>query len=168
MVIFIKKIITIIIIAVFLLFQTSCKSESAKDFNELIKTINSEYGYNFNEEDFTIEKRENIIYHTLIDNQTLLSLYSNKENEIIQCTLSSFNINNQEIFELAAQLGTIICQQDFITVKAMLDSAQTNSKSTENGWCIAIIQNNNFGTILINKANSEINNNQLPTLKRNP
>ena len=109
MVIFIKKIITIIIIAVFLLFQTSCKSESAKDFNELIKTINSEYGYNFNEEDFTIEKRENIIYHTLIDNQTLLSLYSNKENEIIQCTLSSFNINNQEIFELAAQLGTIIC-----------------------------------------------------------
>lgn len=162
-----NKIVSIITIAIFLVFLPSCKAETEKDIHELINTLNSTYNYSFEYDDFTIEKRENIIYHIMTDNGSLLSLYSNKEKEIIQCTVSSFNINNTENLKIITEIGTILCNQNASTIKNMLDTAKAKTRCQQNGWNIAIIQNESFTTYIINRANDTLNNNQLPTLKRN-
>lgn len=162
-----NKIVSIITITIFLFSLSSCKSETEKDIHELIKGLNSIYNYSFEYDDFTIEKRENIIYHIMTDNGSLLSLYSNKEKEIIQCTLSGFNINNSENLKIISEIGTILCNKNASTIKKMLDTAKTNVRCQLNGWNIAVIQNQNFTTYIINRVNSKLNNNQLPTLKNN-
>ncbi len=160
-----NKIISVMMIPLLMIMLTSCKSDSAKDLNELINTLNTEYGYTFTSKDFIAEKRENIIYHIITDNGSLLSLYSNRENEIIQCTLSSFDINNQENSELILNIGTIMSKQEQNVIKNMLNIAKEKGKCINNGWNITIIKNQKFVTYLINRANSEINNNNLPTLR---
>ncbi len=162
-----NKIISVAIVPLLLIVLSSCKTESAKDINELIKTLNTEYGYTFTTKDFIIEKRENAVYHHITDNGSLLSLYSNKENEIIQCTLSSFDINNQENSELIINIGIILLKQEQKVIKSMLYTAEEKGKCVKDGWNIAIIKNKKFVTYLINRANSEINNNNLPTIKSN-
>lgn len=163
-----NRIISALMIPILMITFSSCKAETEKDFNELIKALNSAYDYDFKYEDFTIEKRENIIYHIMTDNGSLLSFYSNKEKKIIQCTLSGFNINNEENSKIFSDIGKILCKQDSPEFKEMFDKAKTNGRCVENGWNIAIIKNDDFSTYLINRANSKINSNQLPTLKKQP
>lgn len=160
-----NKIFAISVVVIFLLTLTSCKSESEKDFNELIKELNTDFGYNFEHNKFIIEKRENYIYHFMIDNSSLLSLYTDEENKIIQCTISSYESSNNDNIKLLSDICMILTKQSMDTVKNMIESATANGSCVQNGWNIAIINNGSFITYLINHKTNPINDNQLPTLK---
>ncbi len=161
-----KTILSFIMIFIMLISLTSCKSESEINIQELIQKLNSNHNYNFDIKNFNIEQHENIIYHTMIDNKTLLSFYSNKENEIIQCTLSSFDIKNEENFKLITDIGTNLTNFEIKSFEKMLINAKNNGQNSENGWCITIIENELAITYIINHTSNTINNNQLPTLKK--
>ena len=76
----IKAIITIIFSGVLLISLSSCQKESRENINELINELNKNQNYCFDLNQFTIEEKENVIYHSMLDNDTLLSFYCNKQN----------------------------------------------------------------------------------------
>ena len=147
------------------LILSSCQSESKKDINELIKTLNSSYSYKFNINDFFAEENENIIYHYMTDKNSLLSLYSNKRGEIIQCTLSSFDQKNENNYKLITDIGNIMTEESKKTFETMLKNALETGKYSQNGWTVIFITNDLGATYIINQTTDNLNHNSLPTMK---
>ncbi len=161
-----NKIFNIIITILSLLtFLTSCTSESEKDINEFLNELNNKYGYDFKTEYFTIEKKENIIYHIMTDNNTLYSLYSNKDGEIIQCTLSSFDKNNKNNYNLLINTGVILTNETQNDFSTFIKNAKKYGVYEENGWTVVLISNTTADTFIINKSGNPINHNNQATLK---
>ena len=159
------KIISTVILL--LTIMTSCTSESQKNINELLNELNKNYGYDFKAEYFTIEKKENIIYHIMTDNNTLYSLYSNKNGEIIQCTLSSFDKNSKKNYNLLINTGVILTNQTQKDFSTFIKNAQEYGKYKKNGWTVVLISHTTADTFIINKSGNPINHNNRPTLKNN-
>lgn len=157
-----KKTCILIILLMTTLTLTACHSDCEMNVYELIDVLNTEYNYTFNIEDFLVEKKESIIYHTMTDNNTLLSLYSTKNETIIQCTLSSFNTNNLNLFRT---ISKILIKCDEKTILTTIRNAQQNGSCEQNGWKITIIENDIGSTYILNHVNAEINNSAKPTLK---
>lgn len=163
----IKSIITIIFSGVLLISLSSCQKESRENINELINELNKNQNYCFDLNQFTIEEKENVIYHSMLDNDTLLSFYCNKQNEINQCTLSSFNIKNIENYKLIINIGTILSDINVKDFQEFTNEAKKKGYNTKNGWRLSIIENNLAVTYILNQTTDSINNNQQPTLKNN-
>lgn len=159
------KIISTVILL--LTIMTSCTSESQKNINELLNELNENYGYDFKAEYFTIEKKENIIYHIMTDNNTLYSLYSNKNGEIIQCTLSSFDKNSKKNYNLLIDTGVILTNQTQKDFSTFIKNVQEYGKYEKNGWTVVLISHTTADTFIINKSGNPINHNNQPTLKNN-
>ena len=153
------------IMIIILISLNACKSESKNDFKEFINEMNLKFGHNLNCDDFFAEKKENIIYHTMIDNNTMFSLYSNKNGEIIQCTLSSFDIKNTNNLNFLTESGLILTGESKESLNVMFKNAETNGTCSEKGWTISIVKNDLAVTYIINRTTSEINDNQKPTVK---
>ena len=160
-----KTIKTIALFAVILLTLNACESESKKDINRFIEEMNSEYGYELNAKDFFAEKKQNIIYHTMTDSNTLFSLYSNKNGEIIQCTLSSFDAKNEKNYKFLTAVGTILTNKSTEALEVMLKNAEKTEKYSEDGWTVLIIKNDLAVTYVINQTSSDLYKNNKPTLK---
>ena len=163
----IKAIITIIFSGVLLISLSSCQKESRENINELINELNKNQNYCFDLNQFTIEEKENVIYHSMLDNDTLLSFYCNKQHEINQCTLSSFNIKNIENYKLIINIGTILSDINIKDFQEFTNEAKKKGYNTKNGWRLSIIENNLAVTYILNQTTDSINNNQQPTLKNN-
>ncbi len=161
-----KKTFFISLILIILLIFSSCNSYSETNIHELIKKINSDYGYNLSINDFQIEKKDRIIYHKITDDKSILSLYCNKNNEIIQCTLSCFDINSDVQFNLFSTIGSTLTNINIDNLKKVLDKAEVSKQINQNGWCISVIKNSLCITYVINHESAKINNNQKSTLKR--
>lgn len=157
------KIMLLILIIVSTL--NSCKSESKKDLNEFINELNSAYGCNLKQDDFFIEKKENPIYHTMSGENSLLSLYSNKNGEIIQCTLSSFGTKFENNYIFMTAVGVILTNSSKNSIETMLKNAVNTGKDSKNGWTAIFVENDVGTTFIINQTTNEINNNLLPTIK---
>ena len=155
------KIISTVILL--LTIMTSCTSESQKNINELLNELNKNYGYDFKAEYFTIEKKQNIIYHIMTDNNTLYSLYSNKNGEIIQCTLSSFDINNPDNCKIMSAIGSILTQEKEKNIESILKDPHNHTGFNKHNWKIYIVKNSLGITYIIKQENSE--SGQKPTLK---
>ena len=157
-----KKTLILILSMLTTLTLTACQSYSDMDIYELIDALNNEYSYSFESDDFIIEKKESIIHHVMTDNNSLLSIYSNKKGTIIQCTLSSFNTNNSDLF---AYISKILIKCDKKQIDSAIKSAVEYGSYEQNGWKITIIKNDLGITYILNHTNAEINNNLKPTLK---
>lgn len=160
----IKKISILLITFTIVLSLTSCQSYSEKNIHEIINILNSEYHYSFNISDFIIEKNENIIYHKITDNKNILSFYCNKNGEIIQCTLSSFDINNSENCKIMSAIGSILTREKAENIESILNSSDNNTSFNKNNWQIYTIKNSLGITYVIKQENSE--SNQKPPLKK--
>ncbi len=158
----IKKISILLITFTIVLYLTSCQSYSEKNIHELIKVLNSEYHYSFNISDFIIEKNENIIYHKITDNKNILSFYCNKNGEIIQCTLSSFDINNSENYKIMSAIGSILTREKSENIESILNNSN-NTSFNKNNWQIYTVKNSLGITYVIKQENSE--SSQKPPLK---
>lgn len=159
-----KKKITVIITAITIVLSlTACQSHSEKNIYELIKTLNTEYEYSLNISDFIIEKSENIIYHKITDNKNILSFYCNKNGEIIQCTLSAFDINNSENCKIISAVGSILTKEKAENIESILNQSDNNTNFNKNNWQIYAVKNTLGITYVIKQAGPE--NNPMPTLK---
>ena len=134
-----KKLIIALTTITIVLSLTACQSHSEKNIHELIKTLNSAYQYNLNTSDFIIEKSENIIYHKITADKNILSFYCNKNGEIIQCTLSSFDINNPENCRIFSAISSTIVGEKAENIESLLKES-TNSFN-KNNWKIYTVQN---------------------------
>lgn len=159
-----KKINLICILLVILFNFSSCMYDSDIGMYELVAAINTQHGYKIDTDDFLIEKKENIIYHKMTDNNTLLSLYCNKNGVIIQCTLSCFDINNHTSLELLSAIGSVLTNVSVENFKTSVKKVEYSEKATINGWNITFIKNSLGITYIITQESCEISSNK-PTLK---
>lgn len=155
---------SVIVLMIVFIFS-SCHSESKKNINELINDLNSSYGYKLNIDNFFTEEKESIVYHYMADKNSLLSLYSNKNGEIIQCTLSSFDQKNKKNYELLTDIGTILTNESKETFETILRNSAKTGKYSQNGWTAIYINNNIGSTYIINRTTDELNHNGLPIIK---
>lgn len=158
-----KKLIAVLTTITIVLSLTACQSHSEKNIHELIKTLNSAYQYNLNTSDFIIEKSENIIYHKITNDKNILSFYCNKNGEIIQCTLSSFDINNPDNCKIMSAIGSILTQEKEKNIESILKGANDHTDFNKNNWKIHIVKNSLGITYIIKQEISE--SGQKPTLK---
>lgn len=159
----IKRISILLTTFTILLSLTACQSHSEKNIHELIKTLNSAYQYNLNISDFIIEKSDNIIYHKITDNKNMLSFYCNKNGEIIQCTLSSFDINNPDNCKIMSAIGSILTQEKEENIESILKDTHNHTGFNKHNWKIYIVKNSLGITYIIKQEISE--SGQKPTLK---
>ncbi len=157
-----KALVSVTLLSVMLVF-TSCRTDSEYSFHRLIEKLNSEYGYSFKESDFITEKKENIIYQKMTDNKTMLSLYCNKNSEIIQCTLSSFDINNSDNLKTISTIGSILTNEKKEYIESKLKNPDNNFNFCKNNWNIKVVKNQIGITYIISKEGSQSNNQ--PSLK---
>lgn len=158
-----KKLIIALTTITIVLSLTACQSHSEKNIHELIKTLNSAYQYNLNTSDFIIEKSENIIYHKITNDKNILSFYCNKNGEIIQCTLSSFDINNSENCKIISAVGSILTKEKAENIESILNQSDNNTSFNKNNWQIYAVKNTLGITFVIKQAGPE--NTPMPTLK---
>ena len=156
-----KKLIAALATITIVISLTACQSHSEKNIHEIIKALNSSYQYNLNVSDFIIEKSENIIYHKITADKNILSFYCNKNGEIIQCTLSSFDINNPENCRIFSAISSTIVGEKAEKIESLLKES-TNSFN-KNSWKIYTVQNSLGITYIIKQENSE--SVHKPTLK---
>lgn len=158
-----KKLIIALTTITIVLSLTACQSHSEKNIHELIKTLNSAYQYNLNTSDFIIEKSENIIYHKITNDKNILSFYCNKNGEIIQCTLSSFDINNPDNCKIMSAIGSILTQEKEENIESILKDPHNHTGFNKHNWKIYIVKNSLGITYIIKQEISE--SGQKPTLK---
>ncbi len=158
-----KKLIIALTTITIVLSLTACQSHSEKNIHELIKTLNSAYQYNLNTSDFIIEKSENIIYHKITNDKNILSFYCNKNGEIIQCTLSSFDINNPDNCKIMSAIGSILTQEKEKNIESILKDPHNHTGFNKHNWKIYIVKNSLGITYIIKQEISE--SGQKPTLK---
>ena len=158
-----KKLIIALTTITIVLSLTACQSHSEKNIHELIKTLNSAYQYNLNISDFIIEKSENIIYHKITNDKNILSFYCNKNGEIIQCTLSSFDINNPNNCKIMSAIGSILTQEKEKNIESILKEPHNHTGFNKHNWKIYIVKNSLGITYIIKQEISE--SGQKPTLK---
>ena len=103
----------------------------------------------------------------MTDNNTLYSLYSNKNGEIIQCTLTSFDKNSKKNYNLLINTGVILTNQTQKDFSTFIKNAQEYGKYEKNGWTVVLISHTTADTFIINKSGNPINHNNQPTLKNN-
>lgn len=164
----IKKISVILTTITIVLSLTACQSNSEKNINELIKTLNAEYQYSLDISNFIIEKNENIIYHKISDNNNILSLYCNKSGKIIQCTLSSFDINNPDNCKIISAIGSILAQEKYESIESILNSSDNNITYNKNNWQIFTVKTSLGITYVIKQDNTEADTKATLKNKINP
>lgn len=149
-----KNTIKVIISLILIFILTSCESDSNYDVNELLTAMNEKYEYDFQYEDFTITKNKNYIYSTIVNKNILLTFYCNNNCEIEQCTITS---------EEDSDLLNKLCQQIATIMVGDIDNFNIYD-SEYNGWKIKRNENKAGITVIINRTNNQIHDNNYRSL----
>lgn len=154
-----KNTIKIIISLALLLCFNSCVSESSDNVDEFVQKLNQKTEYELDTDDFTVTKKEYYIYSTVINHNTLLSLYCNSRNEIEMGTVTTNGSDSEEFKNLWKLTAFYLIEPK----QVQLESIKENSEI--DGWNIKEINNNSGTVILISKAENDIHNNEFAKIK---
>ncbi len=160
-----KNSIIIILTSIFILLFCACENKSNYDLNEFLISFNKNGGYDFKAADFTVTKETDYIYSVLTDNNTLLTLYANDNNEIIQCTVTTNKNENKNYYKLCNEVLRTITKSSSEDSQKNINKVRTLKKAEYNGWLLTEIKSEIGTVFLINRQTNELNTNNLPTLK---
>ena len=159
----IKKISFLLIIITIVLSLTSCKSYSVNNIHELIKILNSEHQRDLRISDFLVEKNENIIYRKMTEDKNLISIYCNKNGEIIQCILSAFDTDDPDNYKIMSEIGSVLTNEKTDKIESILKNHMNNLNYSINNWKVYTVKTTLGIAYVIKQENSE--DNSKPSLK---
>lgn len=140
---------------------TACVSQTKLNIDELLKKYNdisaSELTYSM----FTVtEYNDNFVYKRIVDN-ALLCFYAADDGEIVQCTVTVKKDSERNFKSVC--LSVIEAFTGFSNEKS---EKLFDEKGISEKYKLTVNDYNIGKTMILNKADSELNTNELPTLKR--
>lgn len=156
----IKLILTIILLLTF----TSCSSTDKADINEFIKRYNNISEYAILKEEMNLHfKNELVLYSIGISDSIILTIASNKNCEITECTISTLTDNPNNFFDDKC-INTLIALThcDKTTAEKIINESFKRTVSISN-YEISTIKDNLQITVII--RNCTKNEGIKPTLK---
>ena len=154
--------IKIICIYLTILTLTACTSQSKIDINCYIDKINYSEIAEYNINDFCVAEINDEFVYKCVKNNILTSLYCGSDGIINQIVITSQKRNDYFDKLCTESIKALTyCSQP----KKIYDKAVKSGKSVYSEYQITFIDYDIGKTVIINKANAEINTNANPTLK---
>ncbi len=144
-----------------ILLLPACVGQKQLNIDELLKKYNKITGSELKSTMFNVYKADENYVYKRVENGTLLCLYSDKDGEIIQCTVTAKHNGSQDFDSICISI-----------IEAFADmSAEESEKFLKNpgesGKYKLIINDYQIGkTMILNRIDNKLNTNNLPTLKR--
>lgn len=140
---------------------TACVNQKQLNIDEFLKKYNEISESELRSSMFDISADNEQFIYSRIENGVLLCLYSEKDGEIIQCTVTAKRGSEKSFNSLCLSIT-----EAFTGLSAEESEKLFKSPGISGRYKLTI---NDYGigkTMILNRADNELNTNDLPTLKR--
>ncbi len=148
------------------LMLSSCISQQDADINIFTERLNSDRTFSLSTDGYrTVSENERYRYSQMIDENTLLCVYTGHDGIVVQCTVTT--LENDSIFrERCVAAAQSFMLSDTESAAKLTDSAFRKGSVISDGYKLTLIDSEVGITFLINLSDDELNTNENPTLKK--